>query len=143
MLPDSYTCPELVRSCIRARKWKIVDTLLEVFKSNGKVSVLAFGSAMRSYNKLHMYRSPLGKWNLLELFQITNFIATLWKHIWPVLLLGMSYKGREQTTQEAWYMMKLACMWVGGHQLRGRDSAGGVDLRWSTKGFFLAVIMDQ
>ena len=33
--------------------------MLEVFNSNGKVSVLAFGSAIRGYNKLHMYRSTI------------------------------------------------------------------------------------
>ncbi len=33
-------------------------------------------------------------------------------------------------------MMKRAWMRVGGHHLRGRDSAGGVDLRWATNGFF-------
>ena len=59
VLPDSSTCSKLVSSCIRARKFKIVETLLEVFKSNGKVSVLAFGSAIRGYNKLHMYRSTI------------------------------------------------------------------------------------
>ena len=59
VLPDSSTCSKLVSGCIRARKFKIFETLLEVFNSNGKVSVLAFGPAIRGYNKLHMYRSTI------------------------------------------------------------------------------------
>ena len=59
VFPDGSTCSKLVSSCIRARKFKIVETLLEVFKSNGEVSVLAFGSAIRGYNKLHIYRSTI------------------------------------------------------------------------------------
>lgn len=60
-LPDSSTCSKLVSSCIRARKFKIVETLLEVFKSSAEVNVLAFGSAMSGYNKLHMYRSTIAE----------------------------------------------------------------------------------
>ncbi|KAM5566526.1 pentatricopeptide repeat-containing protein [Rosa sericea] len=59
LLPDSYACSRLVTSCIRARKFKIVRTLLEVFKSNGDVALLAFDSAMRGYNELHMYKSTM------------------------------------------------------------------------------------
>ena len=49
-------------------------------------------------------------------------------------------ESRQLKRRDTWWSWHA---WVGGHQLRGRDSAGGVDLRWSTKGFFLAVIMDQ
>jgi pentatricopeptide repeat protein len=60
VFPDASTCSRLVSSCIRARKFKIVETFLEDFKSNREVStVLTFGSAMRGYNKLHMYRSTI------------------------------------------------------------------------------------
>ncbi|XP_021277888.1 pentatricopeptide repeat-containing protein At5g13770, chloroplastic isoform X2 [Herrania umbratica] len=34
VLPDSYTCSRLINACIRARKFKVVDTLLQVFKSD-------------------------------------------------------------------------------------------------------------
>ncbi|KAL6187361.1 hypothetical protein ACLB2K_038760 [Fragaria x ananassa] len=49
----------LVTSCIRARKFKVVRTLLQVFKSDGDVALLALDSAMRGYNELHMYRSTM------------------------------------------------------------------------------------
>ncbi|KAL6189736.1 hypothetical protein ACLB2K_036138 [Fragaria x ananassa] len=50
---------EHVTSCIRARKFKVVRTLLQVFKSDGDVSLPALDSAMRGYNELHMYRSTM------------------------------------------------------------------------------------
>lgn len=59
LLPDRYTCSRLVTSCIRARKFKVVRTLLQVFKSDGDVALLALDSAMRGYNELHMYRSTM------------------------------------------------------------------------------------
>lgn len=59
LLPDSYTCSRLVTSCIRARKFKIVRTLLEIFKAEGDVALLAFDSTMRGYNELHMYKSTI------------------------------------------------------------------------------------
>ncbi|XP_050373040.1 pentatricopeptide repeat-containing protein At5g13770, chloroplastic [Argentina anserina] len=49
----------LVISCIRARKFKIARTLLEVFKSDGDVALSAFNSTMRGYNELHMYKSTI------------------------------------------------------------------------------------
>ncbi|KAB5544928.1 hypothetical protein DKX38_013040 [Salix brachista] len=59
VLPDSYTFSALVSSCVRARKFKIVEGLLEIFISDSKIAVLAFDSAMKGYNKLHMYGSTL------------------------------------------------------------------------------------
>ncbi|KAF9673844.1 hypothetical protein SADUNF_Sadunf10G0066100 [Salix dunnii] len=59
VLPDSFTFSTLVSSCIRARKFKIVENLLENFKSDSKLAVLAFDSAMKGYNKLHMYGSTI------------------------------------------------------------------------------------
>ena len=59
VLPDSYTFSTLVSSCIRARKFKIVEGLLEISISDSKIAVLAFDSAMKGYNKLHMYGSTL------------------------------------------------------------------------------------
>ncbi|XP_059655233.1 pentatricopeptide repeat-containing protein At5g13770, chloroplastic isoform X2 [Cornus florida] len=65
LFPDSSTCCRLVSSCIRARKFKLVNTLLRVFESrrhaqDQNIAVLAaFDSAMRGYNKLHMYSSTV------------------------------------------------------------------------------------
>jgi pentatricopeptide repeat protein len=59
VFPDSFTFSTLVSSCIRARRFKIVENLLENFKSDSKIAVLAFDSAMKGYNKLHMYGSTI------------------------------------------------------------------------------------
>ncbi|CAL1392496.1 unnamed protein product [Linum trigynum] len=58
-LPDAYTCSTLVENCIRARKFRICERFLAIFQSNPKVSVLAFNSAVKGYNKLHMYSSAI------------------------------------------------------------------------------------
>ncbi|XP_052186122.1 pentatricopeptide repeat-containing protein At5g13770, chloroplastic [Diospyros lotus] len=61
VLPDAYTCSRLVTSCLRAKKFKLVNTLLEIFVSddNHEIGVLPFDSAMKGYNKLHMYSSTI------------------------------------------------------------------------------------
>ncbi|WCJ33751.1 Pentatricopeptide repeat (PPR-like) superfamily protein [Euphorbia peplus] len=55
VFPDSFTCSTLVNSCIKARKFRVVESLLENIKSNPEISVLAFEAAMIGYNKLHLY----------------------------------------------------------------------------------------
>ncbi|XP_021277882.1 pentatricopeptide repeat-containing protein At5g13770, chloroplastic isoform X1 [Herrania umbratica] len=67
VLPDSYTCSRLINACIRARKFKVVDTLLQVFKSDKVVALLAFNSAMAGYNKLHMFRSTIAVYETMKL----------------------------------------------------------------------------
>lgn len=60
VLPDSSTCCRLISTCMKSRKFKIVNSFLESFIVVDKeVSVLAFGSAMKGYNKLHMYSSTV------------------------------------------------------------------------------------
>ncbi|KAH9698637.1 pentatricopeptide repeat-containing protein [Citrus sinensis] len=59
VLPDAHTCSRLVASCVRARKFKIANTLLQVFITDGEIALLAFNSAMGGYNKLHMYYSTI------------------------------------------------------------------------------------
>lgn len=59
VLPDGATCSKLIEFCIRQRKFKIAETLLNAFKSDSEVAVFAFGSALRNYNKLHMFRSTV------------------------------------------------------------------------------------
>ncbi|XP_020535007.2 pentatricopeptide repeat-containing protein At5g13770, chloroplastic [Jatropha curcas] len=67
VFPDSYTCSKLVSSCIKARKFRIVESLLEIFKSHSKIAVLAFDSAMKGYNKLHMYGSTIPVYEKMKL----------------------------------------------------------------------------
>ena len=57
--PDGDICCRLMSSCIRARKFKITEGLLEVFGQNDDVSLLVFNSAMGGYNKLHMFSSTI------------------------------------------------------------------------------------
>ncbi|KAF3432409.1 hypothetical protein FNV43_RR27149 [Rhamnella rubrinervis] len=66
-VPDGYTCSKLVISCIRARKFRIVEALLGKVKQYGyKVAVLAFDSAMRGYNELHMFRSSVSTFERMK-----------------------------------------------------------------------------
>ncbi|KAH9658778.1 pentatricopeptide repeat-containing protein [Citrus sinensis] len=60
--PEKSTLKLLIRlvaSCVRARKFKIANTLLQVFITDGEIALLAFNSAMGGYNKLHMYYSTI------------------------------------------------------------------------------------
>lgn len=60
VFPDSSTCCRLISSCVRARKFKIVNSLLEaVIDEDQGTAVLAFDSAMKGYNSLHMYSSTV------------------------------------------------------------------------------------
>lgn len=62
VFPDKTTCSRMITNCIRSRKFKIAEALLDVLQSeeeSGKGSVLVFVSAMRGYNRLHMYRSTV------------------------------------------------------------------------------------
>ncbi|RXH79097.1 hypothetical protein DVH24_040244 [Malus domestica] len=72
VVPDGYTCSRLVTSCIRARKFKIVRILLDVFSDHGdEVAVPAFDSAMRGYNELHMFKSTISVFERMESDGIT------------------------------------------------------------------------
>ncbi|XP_011090005.1 pentatricopeptide repeat-containing protein At5g13770, chloroplastic [Sesamum indicum] len=58
VLPDRSTCCRLISACLKARKLRVVNNLLEVFLVNDvETAVLAFGFAMKGYNQLHMYCS--------------------------------------------------------------------------------------
>ncbi|RDY08282.1 Pentatricopeptide repeat-containing protein, chloroplastic, partial [Mucuna pruriens] len=59
VLPDRATCSRLIKFCIQHRKFRVAEVLLDAFKSDSKVAFLAFSSAMRSYNKLHMFRNTV------------------------------------------------------------------------------------
>lgn len=66
VFPDRYTCSRLVRSCIAARKLRILGSLLDACESHGEVAVAAFGSAMTGYNKFHMYSSTIEVYTRME-----------------------------------------------------------------------------
>ncbi|PSS01032.1 Pentatricopeptide repeat-containing protein [Actinidia chinensis var. chinensis] len=68
--PDSFTSSRLVGSCIRARKFKLVHTLLDFFKTDKEIAVMAFDSAMKGYNKLHMYSSTIAVYGLMTSAEI-------------------------------------------------------------------------
>ncbi|XP_010668078.2 pentatricopeptide repeat-containing protein At5g13770, chloroplastic [Beta vulgaris subsp. vulgaris] len=55
ILPDKMFCARIVSTCIKARKSKVAYILLESFEFDKKVAVFAYNSALRNYNKLHMY----------------------------------------------------------------------------------------
>lgn len=60
VIPGKSTCCTLIGSCIKARKFKLVNKLLEIFSAADlEVAVSAFDSAMKGYNQLHMYSSTI------------------------------------------------------------------------------------
>lgn len=59
LLPHAVTCARLISSCVEARKVRAVESLLKAFELNREVPVLAFGAAMREYNRLHMFSSTI------------------------------------------------------------------------------------
>ncbi|KAI3431168.1 TPR_REGION domain-containing protein [Psidium guajava] len=59
VFPDRVTCARLVSNCIEARKFRVVDVMLEVLGPNREAGLLAFDAALQGYNKLHMYSSTI------------------------------------------------------------------------------------
>ncbi|XP_019191406.1 PREDICTED: pentatricopeptide repeat-containing protein At5g13770, chloroplastic isoform X2 [Ipomoea nil] len=60
VLPDGSTCCRLISSCVRARKFKIVNSLLEsLIDYDKRAAVLGFDSAMKGFNTLHMYSTTV------------------------------------------------------------------------------------
>ncbi|KAL2518571.1 Pentatricopeptide repeat-containing protein [Abeliophyllum distichum] len=59
VLPSSSMCCRLINVCIKARKLKLINILLQVFLVDAEIAVLAFDSAMKGYNSLHMYSSTI------------------------------------------------------------------------------------
>ncbi|XP_031258734.1 pentatricopeptide repeat-containing protein At5g13770, chloroplastic-like [Pistacia vera] len=70
VFPDANTCSTLITSCISARKFKVLNSLLQVLKTDGDIAVLAFDSAMRGYNKLHMYSSTITLYETMKSAEI-------------------------------------------------------------------------
>ncbi|KAL3502225.1 hypothetical protein ACH5RR_036674 [Cinchona calisaya] len=57
----------LISSCTRARKFKLVNTLLGIFSADESIAFLAFDAAMKSYNMLHMYSSTISLYERMKL----------------------------------------------------------------------------
>jgi len=55
VFPDGLFCARIVSACISARKFRVAGILLESCEIDRKIAALAYESALRSYNKLHMY----------------------------------------------------------------------------------------
>ncbi|KAK4842348.1 hypothetical protein QYF36_019937 [Acer negundo] len=70
VFPDAFTCSKLIATCVRARKFRVVNSLLDVFKLDDEKAMLAFDSAMRGYNKLHMYTSTITVYQRMKSAQI-------------------------------------------------------------------------
>ncbi|TYG53786.1 hypothetical protein ES288_D09G136800v1 [Gossypium darwinii] len=56
----------LINTCVKARKFMVVEALLEALKSDKELSVIAFNSAMAGYNKLHMFRSTIAAYETMK-----------------------------------------------------------------------------
>ncbi|RZC70168.1 hypothetical protein C5167_033284 [Papaver somniferum] len=71
IFPDVITCSKLVSGCMKARKFNIAENLLGIFESNQDIAVSAFNSAMKGYNKLHMYSSTILVYNRMKSARIS------------------------------------------------------------------------
>ncbi|KAI3871020.1 hypothetical protein MKX03_010866 [Papaver bracteatum] len=71
IFPEMITCSKLVSGCMKARKFKIAENLLGIFESNQDIAVSAFNSAMKGYNKLHMYSSTILVYNRMKSAKIS------------------------------------------------------------------------
>lgn len=59
IFPGASTCYRLISSCTKARKFRLLDSFLDVFSTDESIAFLAFDLAMKGYNKLHMYSSTI------------------------------------------------------------------------------------
>ncbi|KAG6436111.1 hypothetical protein SASPL_100994 [Salvia splendens] len=67
VLPDKSSSSRLITACVKARKFKILNHLLQLFMdSNAETGVLAFDSAMKGYNQLHMYSSTVALYQTMK-----------------------------------------------------------------------------
>ncbi|KAF9624074.1 hypothetical protein IFM89_007772 [Coptis chinensis] len=68
-VPNKLTIKLLVRlitSCLKARKFSTTEVLLGSFETEDGLAVFAFESAMKGYNKLHMYSSTIMVFNRMK-----------------------------------------------------------------------------
>ncbi|GAB2223555.1 hypothetical protein Droror1_Dr00017696 [Drosera rotundifolia] len=73
VFPDMVSSAGLIGDCVRARKFRVVESLLDAFRrSNGDRIVVfgAFHAALRGYNKLHMYGSTISLYERMRSFRI-------------------------------------------------------------------------
>ncbi|KAJ4799739.1 Pentatricopeptide repeat-containing protein [Rhynchospora pubera] len=82
VLPDVPMCSSLVMGCIKARKFKLMESFLKVVEAKkGDVARAAFSSALRGYNKLHMYRSTILVYDRMRAAQLpldsTCYLSTM------------------------------------------------------------------
>ncbi|KAH6836700.1 hypothetical protein C2S53_007357 [Perilla frutescens var. hirtella] len=67
VLPDKSTTSRLIMATVKARKFKILNDLLQLFlDKDAESAVLAFDSAMKGYNQLHMYSSTVDLYNRMK-----------------------------------------------------------------------------
>ncbi|XP_023748471.1 pentatricopeptide repeat-containing protein At5g13770, chloroplastic [Lactuca sativa] len=64
--PDASNCSRLVSSCIRNRRFKLANNLLQILQSEKEVAGVSFNSAMKAYNKLHMYSSAVNVFEIMK-----------------------------------------------------------------------------
>ncbi|CAM8950671.1 unnamed protein product [Rhodiola kirilowii] len=71
LFPDGSVCGSVISGCIKARKFRILDTFLDAFQPGNVMSIMAFDVAMRGYNSLHMYSSTVKVFQKMKSRKIT------------------------------------------------------------------------
>ena len=67
VLPDKVFCAEIVSTCIKNRKFKIVDLFLDSLEIDKEIVGFGYESALRSYNKLHIYSLTIDLYEKMKL----------------------------------------------------------------------------
>ncbi|KNA18466.1 hypothetical protein SOVF_070500 [Spinacia oleracea] len=70
VFPDKNFCARIVSSCVKARKFKLADLLLDCFEFDEKIASFCYDSALRSYNKLHLYSISIELFERMRLREI-------------------------------------------------------------------------
>lgn len=70
VLPDKVFCARIVSICIKEMKFRVADVLLECFEVDKRVASFAYESALRNYNKLHMYKVSVELYERMRLSEI-------------------------------------------------------------------------
>jgi pentatricopeptide repeat protein len=82
VLPEVPMCSTLVTTCIKARKFKLTESFIEIVEIRKADSAVAsFSAALRGYNRLCMYRCTISLYDRMRAAQLpldsTCFLATM------------------------------------------------------------------
>ncbi|XP_008778816.2 pentatricopeptide repeat-containing protein At5g13770, chloroplastic [Phoenix dactylifera] len=68
LFPDRSMCTRLVSGCVKARRFKLAESLLRILATRkGTTAISTFCSAMHGYNKLHMHNCTVAVYDQVRM----------------------------------------------------------------------------